>query len=89
VDLLQAGILNAEKVARPALQDVTSVVGLLVTTEAMVAELPKEAALDMPVSSGTKRCEALEKLGPFGIKFGRSTAITPVSVVFGIYDGST
>lgn len=44
-----------------------------------MAKLPKkEATPAMPVSSGTKRCEVLEKSGPFGIKFGRSTAITPV-----------
>ena len=90
MDLLQAGILDAAKVARTALQDVTSVAGLLVTTEAMVAELPtKEAAPATPVSSGTKRCEALEKSGPFSIKFGRSTAFIPVRDAFVTYDGST
>ncbi len=49
VDLLQAGIVDPAKVVRTALQDASSVAGLLVTTEAMVAELPKkESAPAMP-----------------------------------------
>ena len=42
VDLVDAGIIDPAKVVRAALQDAASVAGLLVTTEAMVAELPKE-----------------------------------------------
>jgi chaperonin GroEL len=41
VDLIDAGIVDPAKVVRTALQDAASVAGLLVTTEAMVAELPK------------------------------------------------
>ncbi|WP_404287958.1 chaperonin GroEL [Microvirga sp. RSM25] len=41
VDLLQAGIVDPAKVVRTALQNAASVAGLLVTTEAMVAEAPK------------------------------------------------
>jgi len=53
VDLLQAGIVDPAKVVRTALQDAASVAGLLVTTEAMVAELPKkEAAPAMPGGGG-------------------------------------
>jgi chaperonin GroEL len=49
VDLVQAGIVDPAKVVRTALQDAASVAGLLVTTEAMVAELPKkESAPAMP-----------------------------------------
>src|ERR1700756_3771232 len=44
VDMLEAGIIDPSKVVRTALQDAASVAGLLVTTEAMVAELPKEPA---------------------------------------------
>jgi len=44
VDLLQKGIVDPAKVVRRALQDASSVAGLLVTTEAMVAEIPREAA---------------------------------------------
>jgi chaperonin GroEL len=40
-DLVQAGIIDPAKVVRVALQDAASVAGLLVTTEAMVAERPK------------------------------------------------
>src|SRR6201997_2257018 len=44
VDLVSKGIIDPAKVVRTALQDASSVAGLLVTTEAMVAELPKEPA---------------------------------------------
>ncbi len=48
VDMIKAGIIDPAKVVRTALQDAGSVAGLLVTTEAMVAELPKEPAPAMP-----------------------------------------
>jgi chaperonin GroEL len=48
VDLVDKGIIDPAKVVRRALQDAASVAGLLVTTEAMVAELPKEPAPAMP-----------------------------------------
>jgi chaperonin GroEL len=41
-DLVQAGIIDPTKVVRTALQDAASVAGLLVTTEAMVADAPKK-----------------------------------------------
>ncbi|MBX6324215.1 MAG: chaperonin GroEL, partial [Rhodospirillaceae bacterium] len=41
-DLVKAGIIDPTKVVRTALQDAASVAGLLVTTEAMVAERPKK-----------------------------------------------
>ncbi len=41
-DMVQAGIIDPTKVVRSALQDAASVAGLLITTEAMVAELPKK-----------------------------------------------
>ncbi len=43
VDMVEKGIIDPVKVVRCALQDAASVAGLLVTTEAMVAEVPKEA----------------------------------------------
>jgi len=52
VDMLEAGIVDPAKVVRAALQDAASVAGLLITTEAMVAELPKEAAPAMPGGGG-------------------------------------
>ena len=49
VDMLQAGIVDPAKVVRTALQDAASVAGLLITTEAMVADAPKkDAAPAMP-----------------------------------------
>ena len=48
VDMVDKGIIDPAKVVRTALQDASSVAGLLVTTEAMVAELPKEPAPAMP-----------------------------------------
>jgi len=42
VDMLEAGIVDPAKVVRTALQDASSVAGLLITTEAMIAELPKD-----------------------------------------------
>ena len=49
-DMMKAGIIDPTKVVRTALQDAASVAGLLVTTEAMVAEKPekKDAAPAMP-----------------------------------------
>jgi len=43
-DMVEMGILDPTKVTRSALQNAASVAGLMITTEAMVAELPKEEA---------------------------------------------
>ena len=50
-DLIKKGIIDPAKVVRVALQDAGSVAGLLVTTEAMVAEMPKKDS-DTPAMSG-------------------------------------
>jgi chaperonin GroEL len=48
-DMTKKGIIDPTKVVRTAIQDAASIAGLLITTEAMVAELPKkEAAPAMP-----------------------------------------
>ncbi|POF61350.1 chaperonin GroEL [Novacetimonas maltaceti] len=47
-DLVAAGIIDPMKVVRTALQDAASVAGLLITTEAMVAERPEKKAPAMP-----------------------------------------
>ena len=48
-DMIEMGILDPTKVTRTALQNATSVAGLMITTEAMVAESPKEEkAMPMP-----------------------------------------
>ena len=43
-DMIAAGILDPTKVVRSALQNAASVAGLMITTEAMVADLPKDDA---------------------------------------------
>ena len=48
-DMIEMGILDPTKVARSALQNAASVAGLLLTTEAMVAEIPKEDAAHPPM----------------------------------------
>jgi chaperonin GroEL len=47
-DLFSKGIIDPTKVVRSALQDAASVAGLLITTEAMVAELPKKKTPSAP-----------------------------------------
>jgi chaperonin GroEL len=51
-DLVQAGIIDPTKVVRVALQDAASVAGLLVTTEAMIAEKPEKKSPPMPQGGG-------------------------------------
>jgi chaperonin GroEL len=54
VEMLGAGIVDPAKVVRVALQDAASIAGLLITTEAMIAEAPKKesAAGGMPGGGG-------------------------------------
>jgi chaperonin GroEL len=53
VDMIKAGIVDPAKVVRTALQDAASVSGLLVTTEAMIADKPKkDAGPGMPPGGG-------------------------------------
>ena len=51
-DLVSEGVIDPTKVVRCALQDAASVAGLLITTEAMIAERPKEAPPPMPGGGG-------------------------------------
>jgi chaperonin GroEL len=52
-DMFQAGIIDPTKVVRTALQDAASVAGLVLTSEAMVAEIPeKKPAPAMPPGNG-------------------------------------
>jgi chaperonin GroEL len=46
------GIIDPTKVVRTAIQNAASVAGLLITTEAMVAELPKKNAPAAPAMPG-------------------------------------
>ncbi|MGO8841457.1 MAG: chaperonin GroEL [Methyloceanibacter sp.] len=51
-NLVKEGVIDPAKVVRTALQDAASVAGLLITTEAMVAEKPKKKAPPMPGGHG-------------------------------------
>ncbi|MEX2277523.1 MAG: TCP-1/cpn60 chaperonin family protein, partial [Cucumibacter sp.] len=51
-DMISMGIVDPVKVVRTALQDAASVAGMLVTTEAMIAEKPKEETPQMPGGGG-------------------------------------
>ena len=51
-DMIKMGIVDPVKVVRTALQDAASVASLLITTEAMIAEVPKDAAPAMPGGGG-------------------------------------
>lgn len=51
-DLIALGIVDPVKVVRSALQNAASVAGLLITTEAMIAELPKKEAPMPPMPGG-------------------------------------
>ncbi len=52
VDLVKSGIIDPTKVVRTALQDAASVAGVLITTEAMVAEKPEKKEPAMPAGAG-------------------------------------
>ncbi|MGL5363816.1 MAG: chaperonin GroEL, partial [Bosea sp. (in: a-proteobacteria)] len=52
-DLVKMGIIDPTKVVRTAIQDAASIAGLLITTEAMIAEMPKkDSAPSMPGGGG-------------------------------------
>ncbi|MCJ0825611.1 chaperonin GroEL [Luteimonas sp. 50] len=51
-DMIEFGILDPTKVTRSALQNAASIAGLMITTEAMVAELPKKDEPAMPAGGG-------------------------------------
>jgi chaperonin GroEL len=51
--MMKAGIIDPTKVVRTAIQDAASIAGLLITTEAMIAEAPKkDAPMPMPGGGG-------------------------------------
>ncbi|KRE23713.1 molecular chaperone GroEL [Bosea sp. Root483D1] len=51
-DLVKAGIIDPTKVVRTAIQDAASIAGLLITTEAMIAEAPKKDSPMPPMGGG-------------------------------------
>ncbi len=52
VDLIEAGIIDPAKVVRAALQDAASIASLIVTTEALIADLPKAKPAFTPPGGG-------------------------------------
>jgi chaperonin GroEL len=52
VDMLEAGIIDPTKVERVALQNAASIASLLLTTEALITELPEEKKNTPPVPHG-------------------------------------
>ena len=53
VDLIKAGVVDPAKVTRSALQNASSISGLLLTTEALITEIPeKDKAPAMPPGGG-------------------------------------
>jgi chaperonin GroEL len=51
-NMIAKGIIDPTKVVRTALQDAASIAGLLITTEAMVAEIPRKSTPPMPGGGG-------------------------------------
>ncbi|MCB8876401.1 chaperonin GroEL [Acidisoma silvae] len=51
-DLIQAGIIDPTKVVRVSLQNAASVAGLMITTEAMIADRPEKRAKSLPQGAG-------------------------------------
>ena len=59
-DLVKAGVIDPAKVVRSALQNASSIASLLLTTEALISEIPeaKPDASKVPASQSTKRCHS-------------------------------
>ncbi len=66
-DLLKAGILDPAKVVRTALQNAASVAGMLLTTEAMVAEKPEEKSAMPPMPPDVRPASGLRQARYAGI----------------------
>ena len=81
-DLVKAGIVDPTKVVRTALQDAASVAGLLVTTEAMVAEKPERKGPAMPGGGG------MGGMGGMG-DMGGGPKGPPLSCGLGATDGAS
>jgi len=50
--MFEAGIIDPTKVSRSALQNAASVAGLLLTTEALITEVPEKRKAAMPAGGG-------------------------------------
>lgn len=65
-DLVSKGIIDPTKVVRTALQDAASIAGLMITTEAMVADKPEPAAPAMPGGGGMPDMGGMGGMGGMG-----------------------
>jgi chaperonin GroEL len=52
VDMVEAGVIDPTKVVRSALQNAVSISGLMLTTEALVAEIPKKSKQGAAAGAG-------------------------------------
>ena len=82
VDMLDKGIVDPAKVVRAALQDAASVAGLLVTTEAMIAEVPKEQPAMPAMPGGGGGMGGMGFLIPSAIKCRKGAAHTAPFFLF-------
>ena len=62
-DMIKMGILDPTKVTRTALQNAASIAGLMITTEAMVAELPQDDKGGMPDMGGMGGMGGMDGMG--------------------------
>ena len=80
VDMMNAGIVDPAKVVRVALQDAASVAGLMITTEAMVAETPKKKEAPALPGGGAWVAWTIDQLdvghGPLSCGLGADRAPT-------------
>ena len=51
-DMIKIGVIDPTKVARSALQNAASIAGLMITTEAMVTDIPEEEKTSPPMPGG-------------------------------------
>ena len=51
-DLVEAGVIDPTKVVRVAIQNASSIAGLLLTTEALISELPEKKKAGPPMPGG-------------------------------------
>jgi chaperonin GroEL len=66
-DLVKAGIIDPAKVTRAALQNAASVAGLLLTTDALISEIPeKKEASGMPPGGGDMGMDGMGGMGGMG-----------------------
>ena len=52
VDMVEAGVIDPAKVTRSALENAASIAGLLLTTEAIISEIPEEGKEGAPAGGG-------------------------------------